>query len=125
MAKTLRRKYRSSLNSPGSTASSHLRPHQRVHRLERAGRQGNGTHGPGGGGVDFEVRGPGSGVPDAELRSILDEARGASGSDLASWHAAGLAPITGSELVRGHGAELQVETQDDRDRSYRFSLASH
>lgn len=77
-----------------------------------------------GGSVDFEVRGPGSGVPDEEIKAILDDARGAYGSGLASWHAAGLALITGSELVRGHGAELLVETQDDMDRSYRFSLGS-
>jgi PAS domain S-box-containing protein len=77
-----------------------------------------------GDGVDFELRGPGSGVPDDELASLLDTDRASNGSDLAAWHAAGLALITGSELVRSHGSELRVETLTEKDRSYRFTLAA-
>lgn len=76
------------------------------------------------GGIDFEVRGPGSGVPDEEIMSILAAEGVSDGSDLASWHAAGLALITGAELVRSHGTELRVETLDEKARSYRFALAA-
>ena len=54
--------------------------------------------------------------------SLLSQDNGAAEAGLAGWHGAGLALLTGSELVRRHGSSLEIETRGPKERIYRFSV---